>query len=190
MTDAMSASSGMSRLVPARIIVAMGVSSSGKSVVGGAVARRLHAPFLDGDDFHPAANKEKMRAGIPLSDEDRWPWLENLGRSLHEAADRKGVAVGACSALKRSYRDFLVKVAGEPILFAYLEGTQDLIASRISVRAHEYMPASLLASQFATLEVPGADENVLALPVTLPIEAIAERIVKAVPHLKTFKRKQ
>src|SRR6218665_3146648 len=87
-------------LVPARILIVMGVASSGKSVTGKAIARRLHAPFLDGDAYHPDANKEKMRAGIPLVDEDRWPWLATLATALHNAAETKGVAVGACSALK------------------------------------------------------------------------------------------
>lgn len=168
----------------------MGVSSSGKTVTGKAIARRLHAPFLDGDDFHPPANKEKMRAGIPLGDEDRWPWLAALAAALHRAAELKGVAVGACSALKRTYRERLVAEAGEPILFVFLDGTQEVIAGRIAARVHEYMPASLLTSQFATLEAPGPDENVLALPVTLPVETIAERVVRAVPHLKSFRRKQ
>jgi gluconokinase len=177
-------------LVPARILIVMGVASSGKSVVGKAIARRLHAPFLDGDGFHPPANKEKMRSGIPLVDDDRWPWLSTLARSLHEAADQKGVAVGACSALKRSYRDYLLAEAGEPILFVFLDGSEELIASRMAARTHEYMPLTLLASQFATLEVPASDENVLTVPVTLPIEGIAERAVRAVPHLRSFKRKQ
>ncbi|MEP7241615.1 MAG: gluconokinase [Devosia sp.] len=177
-------------LTPARILVAMGVSSSGKTVTGRAIARRLHAPFLDGDDFHPPANKEKMRAGIPLADEDRWPWLANLAHALHEAADHKGVAVGACSALRRAYRDYLIEQAGEPILFVFLEGSEELIASRIAARHHEYMPASLLASQFATLEVPGKGENVLAVSIVDPVEIIADHVVKAVPHLKSFHRAQ
>jgi len=177
-------------LTPARIIILMGVSSSGKTVTGQALARRLHAPFLDGDDFHPPANKDKMRAGIPLVDDDRWPWLANLAHALHEAAAPKGVAVGACSALKRSYRDFLTREAGEPILFVYLEGTQDLIGSRIAARQHEYMPASLLGSQFATLEPPQHDENAIAVPVSLSVEAIVSRVLKAAAHLKSFSRKQ
>jgi gluconokinase len=177
-------------LTPARLIIAMGVSSSGKSSSGQAIARRMHAPFLDGDDYHPAVNKEKMRAGIPLTDDDRWPWLTTFARALHEAAGNKGVAVGACSALKRAYREHLVREAGEPILFVFLDGTKEVIAARIAQRSHEYMPASLLDSQFATLEVPADDENVLKVPVTLSVEEIAERVVKAVPHLKSFKRKQ
>ena len=177
-------------LVPARILIVMGVSSSGKTVTGKAIARRLHAPFLDGDDFHPPANKEKMRSGTPLVDADRWPWLKSLAEGLHAAASQKGVAVGACSALKRAYRDYLREQAAEPILFVFLDGAQDIITQRAGARVHEYMPASLVASQFATLETPAEDENVLAVPVTLSVEAIAERAVKAVPHLKSFRRKQ
>jgi carbohydrate kinase (thermoresistant glucokinase family) len=177
-------------LTPARILIVMGVASSGKSVVGKAIARRLHAPFLDGDAYHPSANKDKMRAGTPLTDEDRWPWLSTLAKALHEAAEGKGVAIGACSALKRSYRDYLAKEAGEPILFVFLDGSEELIASRMRTRTHEYMPLTLLASQFATLEVPEPDENVLTIPVTLTVEQIADKAVKEVPHLKAFKRKQ
>ena len=177
-------------LTAARIIIVMGVASSGKSVSGKAIARRLHAPFLDGDSYHPDANKDKMRAGIALTDDDRWPWLSALAHALHDAADTKGVAVGACSALKRAYRDYLVREAGEPILFIYLDGDKSVIAARMEHRHHEFMPASLLDSQFATLEVPGPDENALAVPVTLSVEAIAERVVKSLPHLKSFRRKQ
>ena len=168
----------------------MGVSSSGKTVTGKSIARRLHAPFLDGDDYHSETNKQKMRAGTPLNDDDRWPWLSAFAQALHQAAEHKGVAVGACSALKRSYRDFLTAQAGEPILFVYLEGSEALIEQRATARHHEYMPASLVPSQFAALEVPAADENAIVEPVTLPVEAIAERVVKAVPHLKSFRRKQ
>ncbi len=161
----------------------MGVSSSGKTATGRAIAERLDVGFLDGDDFHPPANKDKMRAGVPLTDADRWPWLANLARALREAAGKTGMAVGACSALKRAYRDYLVAEAGEPILFVYLEGSQSLLAERIASRHHEYMPASLLGSQFATLEPPGPDENVLTEPVTLSVAEIADRVVKAVAGL-------
>lgn len=178
-------------LVPARIIIVMGVSSSGKSTIGMSIARRLHVPFLDGDGYHPPANVEKMRAGIPLVDEDRWPWLQSLAQALHEAADRKDAAVGACSALRRIYRDYLVEQAGEPILFVYLDGTKELISARMARRQHEYMPASLLDSQFATLEVPDPHtENVLFVPVTDSVDRITQTAVKALDHLKTFKRWQ
>lgn len=179
------------RFEAARIIIVMGVSSSGKSTVGQSVARRLHVPFLDGDGYHPEANVEKMRAGTPLTDEDRWPWLERLAQALHEAADRKGAAVGACSALKRAYRDFLVEQAGEPILFVYLEGSREVIGERMARRKHEYMPTSLLDSQFATLEVPDpAVENVQVLAVTDSVEKLTMAVVKGLDHLKSFKRWQ
>ena len=178
-------------LTPARIIIVMGVSSSGKSTVGQSIARRLHVPFLDGDGYHPDANVEKMRAGIPLTDEDRWPWLERLAVALHEAADKKGAATGACSALRRVYRQYLTEKAGEPILFVYLDGSKAVIAERMAKRKHEYMPTSLLDSQFATLEVPDpASENVLVVPVTDSVEKITQTVTKSTDHLKTFKRWQ
>ena len=178
-------------LTPARIIIVMGVSSSGKSTVGQSIARRLHVPFLDGDGYHPDANVEKMRAGIPLTDEDRWPWLERLALALHEAADKKGAAVGACSALRQSYREYLTNNAGEPILFVHLSGTREVIAERMARRQHEYMPTSLLNSQFATLEVPDpGSENALPVPVTDSVETITRTVLKSLDHLKTFKRWQ
>ncbi|ODT78764.1 MAG: hypothetical protein ABS76_22945 [Pelagibacterium sp. SCN 64-44] len=178
-------------LTPSRIIIAMGVSSSGKSTVGQEIARQLHVPFLDGDGYHPPANVEKMRSGIPLVDDDRWPWLERLAVALGQAAEKKGAAVGACSALKRSYRDYLAEKAGEPILFVYLDGSREVIGERIARRQHEFMPASLLDSQFATLEVPDpAVENVLVVPVTDGVDKIARTTLKALDHLKTFRRWQ
>jgi len=178
------------RSEPARILVVMGVSSSGKSAVGAAVARRLHAPFLDGDGYHPEANKEKMRAGIPLTDDDRWPWLDTLGAALGEAAVKRGVAVGACSALRRAYRDRLTEAAGGPILFVFLDGPAEVIRQRIAARAHEFMPAGLLDSQLATLERPTPEENVLTVSLLDPVETIATRVVKAAPHLRSYKRGQ
>ena len=177
-------------LTPARILVVMGVASSGKTVTGKAIARHLHAPFLDGDDFHPAANKDKMRASIALTDADRWPWLGALAEGLRKAAEQKGVAVGACSALKRSYRDYLIAKAGEPILFVFLDGTIDTIRRRIETRRHEFMSPALLDSQFATLEPPSPPENVVRVDVTDAVETIAAQVVRQTPHLKVFKRKQ
>jgi gluconokinase len=178
-------------LVPARIIIVMGVSSSGKSTVGQSIARRLHVSFLDGDSYHPPANVEKMRAGIPLTDTDRWPWLESLATALATAAEKKGASVGACSALRRAYREFLVEKAGEPILFVYLDGSREVIGERMAARKHEYMPLSLLDSQFATLERPDpADENVLVVPVTDSVDKITQAVTRTVDHLKSFKRWQ
>lgn len=175
---------------PARIIVVMGVAAAGKTATGKAIARRLHAPFLDADAFHPQANIEKMSAGIPLTDEDRWPWLGALAKALHAEARRKGVVIGACSALKRSYRNHLVEKAGEPILFVHLSGSRDVLATRIARRPHHFMPASLLDSQLATLEPPGADENAITFPATDAVEKIAGDVLKATPHLRSFKRWQ
>ncbi|MBB4051414.1 gluconokinase [Devosia subaequoris] len=159
--------------------------------MGAALARTLHAPFLDGDQFHPEANVEKMRAGTPLTDEDRWPWLEAHTAALTQAAAKKDVAIGASSALRRIYRDFITEKAGEPVLFVYLDGTREVIGERMAKRSHEYMPTSLLDSQFATLEVPDpATENTLHVPVTDSVDKIVRTITGELDHLKSFKRWQ
>ena len=167
------------RLHPARILVVMGVSSSGKSTIGEALASELRLPFLDADTYHPPDNVAKMRAGIALTDEDRWPWLTRYAEALAGAAKRGGV-VGACSALRRAYRDFLIERAGMPILFIHLEGDRQLIADRIAGRQHHYMPASLLDSQFATLQVPGPDENAVSVPVDGDVAEVVARIRREV----------
>ncbi|HVW91425.1 MAG TPA: gluconokinase [Devosia sp.] len=189
-TSSMSTAASRPRSEDARIVVVMGVSSSGKTTIGEEIARRLHAPFLDGDQYHPEANIRKMSAGIPLTDEDRWPWLKALSEALHEAAGRKGVAVGACSALKRAYRDYMVATAGEPIVFVYLDGSFELIQSRIHARQHHFMPESLLKSQFDTLEPPGDGENFVAVKIDEPPARIAEAALKKLPWLHAFKRGQ
>jgi gluconokinase len=176
-------------MAAARLIVVMGVSGSGKSTVGKALARRLHAPFIEGDDYHPPANLEKMRAGLPLTDDDRWPWLKRVALALHEAAAPKGVAVGSCSALRRAYREAMIEAAGEPILWAYLRGDPATIAARLAARPLHFMPSSLLDSQFATLEAPEPDETALTLDVTLPAEILAASIADASGH-RRFKRGQ
>jgi carbohydrate kinase (thermoresistant glucokinase family) len=174
----------------ARIIVAMGVSSSGKTTVGKLIAQRLHAPFLEGDDYHSEANIKKMSAGIPLTDDDRWPWLESMGKALHEAAGPKGVAVGACSALKRAYRDHLTRAAGEPVVFVYLDGSYEEIDARMKARKGHFMPESLLRSQFATLEPPGPDENAIDVPIAGTAEQSADLVLKKLSYLHSFKRGQ
>jgi gluconokinase len=174
----------------ARIVVVMGVSGSGKTVVGEVLARKLHAPFLDGDDYHPPANVAKMSAGTPLTDEDRWPWLQKLGEALHKAAEPKGVAVGACSSLKRAYRDFITRAAGEPVVFVYLDGSFELIDARMKARKGHFMPESLLRSQFATLEVPAAGENFVDVAIADTPERIADAALKHLSYLHRFKRGQ
>jgi gluconokinase len=134
------------------IVVLMGVSGSGKTTIGLALADALGWPFYDADDFHPPENVAKMAAGIPLTDEDRWPWLARLADEMRRAHEAHGNAILACSALKQAYRDVLA-TAGD-VRFVYLAGDYDTIAARVAQRHHKYMPAELLASQFATLEPP------------------------------------
>lgn len=145
-----------------RRIVVMGVSGAGKSTVGAALADRLGAPFVDADDLHPPANIEKMRAGTPLVDADRMPWLDLVGVALAEAP-APGVVV-ACSALRRAYRDRLRAVAPE-VVFVALEGDPELLAERMGARPGHFMPATLLASQLALYESPAADERAVHCPI-------------------------
>jgi len=130
----------------------MGVCGCGKSTVGAALAREVGWPFLDADDFHPAANVEKMSRGEPLTDEDRWPWLDRIAGELSVILARGGHAVLACSALKAAYRERIAR-AGD-VRFVHLHGDYEKIAARLAARQHRYMPPSLLASQFAALEPP------------------------------------
>ncbi len=149
-------------------LLVMGVSGSGKSTIGARLAQTLGLPFADADAFHPPANVAKMSAGTPLTDADRWPWLDALGAWL--AAQPDGGVI-ACSALKRAYRDRLrAAVPGMRIL--HLSGEPAMIAARQAARENHFMPASLMASQFATLEPPGPDEAALVLDITAQPETI------------------
>ena len=158
-------------------LVVMGVSGSGKSTMGSLLGLRLDMPFFDGDDFHPAANKQKMGAGIPLTDADREPWLGTLGELLAGKAD--GVTtvppIVACSALKRRYRD-LLRSAAPDVVFIHLTGSTDTIGARMEARAHEFMPRTLLESQFAALEELDEDEAHLLADITEPPELLVERL--------------
>jgi gluconokinase len=151
----------------------MGVSGSGKSTVGAALARRLDVPFADADDLHPAANVAKMSAGIPLDDDDRRPWLDAVGLWL---ADHAG-AVMSCSALKRSYRDQLRSRRAD-VEFLQLTGSPELIARRQGDRPGHFMPSSLVASQFATLEPLAADEHGVTIDVERSVDAIVDTFVR------------
>ena len=157
--------------VPAVVIV-MGVSGSGKSTVGALLASRLRWEFEDADWFHPASNVDKMHRGIPLTDEDRRPWLAAIAGWIDNTRRSGGHAVIACSALKRRYRDVLIGSRVD-VRLVYLKGDETLIARRIATRHEHFMPQSLLHSQFDALEEPGADEN----PVVISIEPEPREIV-------------
>jgi gluconokinase len=150
-------------------IVVMGVSGSGKSTVGAALAQRLGVPFADADDFHPPANIAKMTAGIPLDDDDRFPWLDAIGGWLAERCRTGGVM--SCSALKRTYRDQLRRHCPETE-FLHLSGSPEVIAARQASRPGHFMPASLMASQFATLEPLELDERGVTIDVDHDIDWI------------------
>jgi carbohydrate kinase (thermoresistant glucokinase family) len=155
-------------------MVVMGVSGCGKSSVGEEIARLTAAHFVDGDDLHPAANKAKMGAGIPLDDEDRWPWLDKVGATL---AAPEG-AIVACSALKKVYRDRIRAVAPDTI-FVHLDGSRDLLWERMSARQNHFMPVSLLDSQLAILEPLGADEKGVTLSITESVPRLAQLAIEA-----------
>jgi carbohydrate kinase (thermoresistant glucokinase family) len=154
-----------------RPVVVMGVSGSGKTTVGAALADALRLEFVDGDALHPAANVAKMAAGIPLDDADRAPWLDAIGAVL-----AAGPVVVACSALKRAYRDRL-RVAAPALELVFLDGSPELLASRMSHRPDHFMPTSLLDSQLATLERPSAGEHPVTVDIAAPPPTIVEQIV-------------
>ncbi|RAU95023.1 gluconokinase [Mycobacterium colombiense] len=156
-------------------VVVMGVSGSGKSTVGAALARRLRVPFVDADTLHPPANIAKMAAGEPLDDDDRYPWLERVGEWL--AAHREG-AVVSCSALKRAYRDQL-RAHCPGVRFLHLSGSAELIGARLAARTDHFMPAALLRSQLDALEPLGPDEAGMTVDVGPGVDAIVDTLVRA-----------
>lgn len=152
----------------------MGVSGSGKSTVGSRLAEELAVPFLDADDLHPPANVDKMAAGVPLTDDDRWPWLAKVGQAL-AAASGTGLVV-ACSALKRSYRD-AIRALAPGTVFVHLTGSRELLSSRLGHREGHFMPASLLDSQLATLQPLEPDEGGVTVDVGGSADDIVARIL-------------
>ena len=154
------------------IVIVMGVCGTGKTTVGRLVAERIGARFEEGDRFHPRANVEKMSRGEALDDEDRWPWLDSIGRSIDEWQRAGEDVVLACSALKARYREILL--GGRPDMrLVHLFGSQALISERMAQRRHHFMPPSLVPSQFAALEPPAPGGHVFAADVIRPPEAIA-----------------
>lgn len=162
------------------VVVVMGVSGSGKTTVAAGIARQEGWELLEGDTFHPPSNVAKMKAGIPLTDEDRWPWLRAIAERVDALrADGRSVAV-ACSALKRAYRKVLIGGRPDSVLI-YLRGAKQLIRDRMEARTGHFMPPALLDSQFATLEEPGPDEN----PIAIGIEGTPEETIRlAIQHLE------
>jgi len=162
-------------------VVVMGVAGSGKSVVGAALASRLGCPFVEGDLLHPPENVERMRSGQPLTDLDREGWLDTIGRSIAKARSEGDEVVAACSALKRRYRDRL-RSWHPNIVFLYLSIDQAAAHSRVADRLHHFMPASLVDSQFADLEVPSSEEAAIVLDAALPVETLVEEAAARLPH--------
>jgi carbohydrate kinase (thermoresistant glucokinase family) len=150
----------------------MGVSGSGKSTIGALVAAALDVTFVDADSLHPLANVEKMAAGIPLTDDDRWPWLAKVGQALAQVEDTGGVV--ACSALKRAYRD-AIRAEAPRAVFLLLKGSRDVLSRRLEGRSGHFMPVSLLDSQLATLEPLQPDER----SVVVDIDASVREVVAA-----------
>jgi carbohydrate kinase (thermoresistant glucokinase family) len=157
------------------VLVVMGVSGCGKSTVGALLAGELGWPFEEGDSLHPQANIDKMAAGHPLDDDDRWPWLEKVAEWAEGCLDAGRSGVITCSSLKRTYRE-LINRRGHGIEFVYLAGSRELIGARLAARQGHFMPTSLLDSQFATLEEPGADEPSIRLEVGPPAAAVVDEI--------------
>jgi gluconokinase len=153
--------------LPALAIIVMGVSGCGKSTVAQLLASELTCSFLEGDSLHSSASIAKMSAGQPLTDDDRWPWLDRIGTALNEAVATDGIAVAACSALKQVYRERLRQQITVPTVFILLDGSYDELAQRLQQRLQQctahFMPSSLLSSQLATLERPSANEQALVL---------------------------
>ena len=164
------------------LVVVMGVSGSGKTTIGTLVAHALGVEFIDGDSLHPLENVQKMAAGTPLDDDDRWPWLEIVGRTLHEHGERREGLVVACSALKRVYRE-RIRSQAPSALFLHLDGTVEVLTRRIEGRSGHFMPAALLESQIETLEPLAQEEGGYVLNIDQPV---ADMVDDAVTRLRAL----
>ncbi|AXK64501.1 MULTISPECIES: gluconokinase [Burkholderia] len=159
------------------ILIAMGVSGAGKSRIGEMLAERLACSYTDGDAFHSAANKEKMHHGIPLTDDDRWPWLRTIRAAIEEKQHAGETAVFTCSSLKRSYRDVL-RGTDTDVRFVYLKGSFEVLHERLKTRTGHFFDPSLLKSQLDTLEEPGEDEAIVVSIELTPEQIVDEVMVK------------
>jgi gluconokinase len=160
-----------------QIVLVMGVAGSGKTTIARGVAGALAWAFAEGDEFHPAANVSKMAAGVPLTDDDRWPWLDAIGRWIADCVARGQSAVVACSALKRAYRDRLRETAPD-LRLVYLETPRTLLESRVAGRAAHFFPAALIGSQFADLEPPRPDERAIVVSTGESAERVVARVLE------------
>jgi len=158
------------------VIVLMGVSGCGKSTAGTALSQALAWPFRDADSFHPQANIDKMRQGLPLGDEDRWPWLAAIAAWIDERCQHGEPGIVSCSALKRAYRQRIIGDR-QGVRLVYLKGDRDTIARRLGGRRHHFMPASLLESQFAALEEPHVEERPVIVSVAMPPRKVVAVII-------------
>jgi gluconokinase len=166
-----------------KAIIVMGVSGAGKTSVADLLARRLGSKFVEGDQLHPKANVEKMAQGIPLTDEDRWPWLEVIGETLHEARGRHEDIVVTCSSLKKTYREKLRSAGGEPLYFVFLKGAPEVLAARMGERKGHFMPTSLLQSQLATLESPEGEPAVVTVDIDTTVTGIVDEAIAKLEKL-------
>ena len=163
-------------------IVVMGVSGAGKSTVGRLTATRLDCPFRDADSFHPPANIAKMASGAPLTDADRWPWLQAIAAWIGEHRAAGTTCVATCSALKRAYRDLVTEGQRPDVRLVYLKGDMALIEARLAARRGHFMPPALLRSQFDALEEPSDEERAMVMSIDERPEEIAERVARALPR--------
>jgi gluconokinase len=157
-------------------VVVMGVAGAGKTTVGRLLAEQIGASFRDGDDLHTEAARAKMGAGVPLSDDDRWPWLDRIGQTLASDVAARRATIIACSALRKAYRDRLRAAVGPALRFVYLAATPEAMRARVANRPQHYMPAALVASQFATLEPPSGEADVIEIAADLNLATAIPRL--------------
>lgn len=172
--DAMS-KAGQQSVPKAPLVVVMGVSGSGKTLIGQHLAAALRVRFLEGDSLHPESNIQKMSSGIPLNDGDRLPWLALIGKQLAQACDAGTGLVASCSGLRKVYRDCLRGAVDHPLSFVFLNGSRKVIENRLAARVGHFMPPSLLDSQFAALEDPSGELNVRVVDIDASPEEVVER---------------
>lgn len=170
-------------LTPPLAVVVMGVSGSGKTSVGEHLAARLGCAFVEGDRLHPEANVAKMAKGIPLTDDDRWPWLDLIGSELAEARGRGESVVVSCSSLKQTYRDRLRQESGGTLYFVFLTGDPKVLEQRMGARTGHFMPTSLLQSQLATLESPENEAGVVTVDIDASVDTIVDKAFDGITAL-------